>query len=743
MPLSQPRAHLVRVFSATAHLLAMLAALQAHADCAAGDGVLTTPGVCTTPQILIGATGTIVSGATLSTGLNRTAYSVSSNNAMVTNSGVVTSQGQQAVLVNGTFAGPTPTVVNLTNNGSIRAPSGNGIFIAGGTVNIVNQGNISGLLNAPARVGPAIPVSGAIVFNPATSGGTITQKGGTIDGGIFVSGFDTVLNVTGGSINGPIADRTPASGAAGSSQGRGGAINFDLGSGSFSSNGEISVGVVNVRSGTLVLGNDVYVSGGMNGVGLTNSARLQINGIRTVTGDFVQNAGGSLVMQVSPTMSSQLNIARLPFFGGGTAKLAGTLVLAYEPGIYNARNYTLLSAANGVSGAFSTISGTVPTAGLTQSVSVGAQTVDLVLGTATGTAAPAPSEPVVVAPTNDTVFSAVTTTAILNAQSANRMLLDRWGAAPPGAAEAPAVTSLAFMAQPQAASMGSLAAVDVLGAVLPETMARYGGWFWGAGNFASLNGSATAPGFTAGSGGFLAGIDQPAGDEAWLGAAAGYSHTGVSEHSTSNGDMDTGRLALYGGSRAGPAVLSATLGYAYDRISTARLPSGMGTAQEAHDGQEVTAAAQAGLPLDLGGLSMMPRAGIQFVNLFEGNFTESGADGFNLANAGRNTDSLQPYVAFSARRSFTGDESTAVTPELRLGYTREALSNNRLLTVATVGGVDFPVQGVRPSKNMLTAGVELTMQAGTNLYLYADYDAVVPTGNTAYQVVSDGLRIRF
>jgi uncharacterized protein with beta-barrel porin domain len=598
----------------------MLAGLEAHADCAAGDGVLTTPGVCTTPQILTGATGTIVSSATLSTGLNTTAYSVSSSNAMVTNSGVVTSQGQQAVLVNGTFAGPTPTVVNLTNNGSIRAPSGNRIFLAVGTMNIVNQGNISGLLNAPARVGPAIPVSGAIVFNPATSGGTI-------DGGIFLSGFDTVLNVTGGSISGPIADRTPASGAAGSSQGRFGVVNFDLGAGSFTTNGGISVGAVNVRSGTLVLQNDVYVSGtpsgGVFNPGLTNNARLQINGVRTVTGSFVQNAGSSLAMHVSPTLLSQLNIARLPFFGGGTATLAGTLVLVYEPGVYSARNYTLLSATDGIRGSFSTISGTVPTAGLTQSVSVGAQTVDLVLGTATGTAAPTPSEPVVVALTNDTVFSAVTTTAIFNTQSANRMLLDRWGAAPPGAAEAPAVTSLAFMAQPQAASMGSLAAVDVLCAVLPETMARYGGWFWGAGNLASLNGSAAAPGFTAGSGGFLAGIDQPTGDEAWLGAAAGYSHTGVSEHSTSNGHMDTGRLALYGGSRAGPAVLSATLGYAYERISTARLLSGMGTAQEAHDGQEVTAAAQAGLPLDLGGPSMTPRAGIQFVNLFEGNFTES------------------------------------------------------------------------------------------------------------------------
>jgi hypothetical protein len=44
---------------------------------------------------------------------------------------------------------------------------------------------------------------------------------------------------------------------------------------------------------------------------------------------------------------------------------------------------------------------------------------------------------------------------------------------------------------------------------------------------------------------------------------------------------------------------------------------------------------------------------------------------------------------------------------------------------------------------MLTAGVGVTLQAQDNVYLYADYDAVAPTGNTAYQVVSAGLRIKF
>jgi fibronectin-binding autotransporter adhesin len=739
MPISAPRdAYASPVLAVTLCLLAALASSVVHADCATGNGVLTTPGVCTTPQILTGATGTIASGVMLSTGTSGPAYTVSSSNAAVTNSGTVTTLRPEAFLING----PAGSSTTLTNSGSITSAQGTAIIVSG------NPNNNLNLINSGTIIGGAGTALNYMTFGNPVSRGTITQSAGTIDGTILLSGLQTVLTVTGGTINGSILDRTPASGAAGSSQGRGGLINFDLGAGSFTTNGDISVGAVNVRSGTLVLGNDVYVSGGINGVGLTNNARLQISGVRTLIGNFVQNASGTLVMQVSPVSSSQLNVRTLPFFGGGTASLAGTLVLAYEPGVYSARTYTLLSAttavlSGGVTGGFSTVTGTVPTPGLTQSVSVGPQSVDLVLGPVAGGEALTPSETVVVAPTNDTVFSAVTTTAILNAQWASRMLLDRWGSGRSGTTSLPSVTRLTPPGKSQTALSGSATAMDAVAAALPETMARYGGRFWGSGNFVSLNGSTAAPGFAARSGGFLAGIDQPVGDETWAGAAAGYGHTGLSEHAPSSGDMDTARVAFYGGTRLGPTVLSATTGFAHDWITTARPLVGIGTAQEGHGGQEVTAAAQASLPLDIGGVRVTPRAGVQFVNLFESSFAETGANGFNLSNRGRGTDSLQPYFATSSWRSFATDQGSIITPEVRLGYTREALSNSRLVTVATVTGANFPVQGVKPSKNMLTAGAGVTMQAQDNVYLYADYDAVAPTGNTAYQIVSAGLRIKF
>jgi fibronectin-binding autotransporter adhesin len=382
-----------------------------------------------------------------------------------------------------------------------------------------------------------------------------------------------------------------------------------------------------------------------------------------------------------------------------------------------------------LSGVFSAITGSVPTPGLAQSVVVGADSVDLVLSSA--------------APPNATAFAAGTSAAILGGQRANALLLDRWGA---DLAESAADFAAASSAPPRVRASpprpGSADIAEALGTALPGAMPQYGGWFRGIGSLASVGGNAVAPGFTANQGGFLAGLDRPVGEGIWLGGAAGYAHTDVAESSASQGDIDTARVALYGGTRFGPAVLTGTTGYAYDRISTARLLAGPGTAREVHDGHEVTAAVQAALPLNLTAVTVTPKAGLQFLHLHETAFTESGADGFDVSNGGGDTDSLQPYIAISAAKTFITDEGATITPQLRLGYSREALSNTRSLTV-TVGGAAFAVQGVKPSKDMLNAGIGLTLRAQDNVNLYASYDAVVPIGNTTVQTVSAGLRIRF
>jgi outer membrane autotransporter protein len=517
------------------------------------------------------------------------------------------------------------------------------------------------------------------------------------------------------------------------------------GSGTFVLAGASSyTGGTTISSGTLQVGNADNPAARLGGDVLVGSATLTghgtiagsvsnisglvvpggTNGALKVGGNFTQSSAGTLVVEVSPSGASQLVV-------GGKASLAGTLALVYDPGTYSAKSYTLVQAAS-VSGGFDAVSGQVPTPGLTQSVTIDPTDVLLTLGGVT-------------APTNDTIFPAMTSTLILNGQQANDMVLDRLGSRLGGIADAPATASSAAPALAQLARRGStnLAAVGDIAATLPAAIAQYGGWFRGIGSFASLNGNATAPGFGANSGGFLVGFDRPVQPDFYLGAAGGYLHGDVQEHSTSGGDINTGRFLIYGGGWAGPALWTATAGYAYDGINTTRGLAAVGTAREAHGGNELTLAAQASLPLAVNAATVTPKAGLPFLHLHENAFGETGANGLDLSSSVRSTDSLQPYVAVAVAQTFTTPEGARLTPELRLGYSREVLSNSRALTVATLDGSNFAVQGVNPSRDMLTAGVSVTVRARDDMFLYANYDALVRTGNTSVQTVSAGLRVRF
>jgi fibronectin-binding autotransporter adhesin len=715
----------------------------AAADCAAGDGNIITATTCTIPQTLTASTGTIVSGATLATNPNTTAYTTSSNNATLTNSGTIT------------VAGPLSTGLSvaanggrLVNNGSITASQGIGIFVGRShDFNITNTGNISGGI-------------AGIDFDSFSAGGTITQASGRIDGGIRPSGFGTVIRVTGGAINGDILDHTPASGSAGSSQGRGGTVNFDLGAGTFTTNGRIDVGVVNVQSGTLVLPNDVYVSGGASGPGLTNSATLQISGVRTITGSFVQTASGTLVMQVSPQGSSQLNIARLPFFGGRTATLAGTLALLYQPGTYQPRTYTLIStdtsnaigSLHNVTGSFSNITGVVPTPGLSQTVTIDPNDVQLNLSAVSGVPG-SPNEvvlpPVVVlTPVGAAVLANAGSAVVLNGQRQNGILLDRLGARLGGIADGPAAAVGASAAPLRVAQNGNIPALGAAAAALPEALAAEGAWFRGIGDFVSVSGSAAGPGFSGSSGGFLAGFDRPVSPDLYLGLAAGYLHSDLTQHASASGQVDSGRIAAYAGGRIGPNLFTGTASYAFDRISTARDVAGIGTANEGHDGHEIALAGQWSLPTPVAGASpvrpiLTPKIGVQYLHLFEDGFKETGVGGFGVSSTGNDTDSLQPYVGLAAAEKFATVEGSEITPEIRLGYSREALGNKRLISLAAADGTPLIAIGARPSRNMLTAGIGLTLRTRDSIFLYANYDAAVPIGNTTDHIVSAGLRIRF
>jgi fibronectin-binding autotransporter adhesin len=170
---------------------------------------------------------------------------------------------------------------------------------------------------------------------------------------------------------------------------------------------------------------------------------------------------------------------------GGAASLGGTLALLFDLGVYVPTSYKLLTASS-VGGTFSTVTGSNPS-GLGQMVLIDPADVTLQL-TSIQSPTPIPTS-VVTAPTNDTIYSAVTSTAILTAQQANGIILDRVGNRQAGIADGQVAALGGAVPPVQYAQAGNAAVLGGLASVLPQSLAAEGAWFRGIGGFAALNGN--------------------------------------------------------------------------------------------------------------------------------------------------------------------------------------------------------------------------------------------------------------
>jgi outer membrane autotransporter protein len=716
-----------------------------------GAGALTKSGGGT---VTLSAANTYSGGTSLNAGVLK----VSADNNLGAATGGLTFNGGTLQL-GASFDLSSSRAITLNSGGGTVATNGFNTTIAqaiSGTGGLTKAGpgklTLSGV---NAYTGATAITAGALALDAggsiaASSGVNLAAAGVTFD--ISGSGDQTIKDLSGVGGTVSVGPQTLTFGTAnstsfaGSFSGSGGLIK--QGSGTFTLTGDSSgfTGKTLLTDGTLAVGPDaaptatlggtVIVQNGatLSGLGtvgsVTNLGTVAPGGsigTLTVNGNYIQSATGTLRIEVSPSAASQLRVL-------GTATLGGTLALVYDPGVYTARSFTFLSAASTV-GSFATVTSSGVPSNLAQVTTFDPVTGQLVLA----------SVAAVVPPTNDTVFTAASSIAVLNGQRANGIILDRLGNRQARIADGQ-VAAAATAAPVQYAQAGGAASLSAVASALPA--ATEGAWFRGIGGFASVDGNSAAPGFSGTAGGFLAGFDRPVAENFYLGIAGGYLRGTVDEGSTANGAIDTARLALYGGTWWEGNLLTATAGYAHDSFSTSRSLAGIGTPTESHGGNEATAAAQWSRPLQLqgfgGGLATVtPKAGVQFLHLSESGFAENGADGFNLSSPGHGTDSVQPYIAVAAAQKFLTNGGAQFTPELRLGYAREALSGARLITLTTVSGAGFPVVGVTPSKDIVTAGFGVTMQAGPALSLYANYDTAVRTGNTTDQTLSAGLHWRF
>ncbi len=448
-------------------------------------------------------------------------------------------------------------------------------------------------------------------------------------------------------------------------------------------------------------------------------------GTLTLGGDYTQGSTSRLRIEVSPNAASQLKVL-------GNASLDGNLFLVYQPGVYSDASYDIVNAAS-ITGTFDTVTGRTP-AGFTQSVTYSPTDVTLDL---------AGGSPIIVTPTNDTIFTALSTAALLAAQQANGALLTHMGELHLGTGSPNVQTALASANPTQVAFTGTADQLADLLPQIPQAVGQMGGWFKAIGSFASLDGSITTPGFDTQAGGFLTGFDKAISANFTAGIAAGYLHTNLSEAGGASGSIDTPRLAVYGSYTLGNFAIDATAGYAYDFINSSRPFATLGqTASSSYNGQEANAALQVSTRANFAGITFMPAAGLAFVHVAQNGVGESGAPGFNLSVNGNSANSLRPFVGLTAAKSYTTDGGTVITPEADIAYSYETLATTPP-SLIQVGGGSFTVPGLMPSRSQLTIGGGVTAQLTDTLAFEAAYHIIPPTGNLLSQTISIGLDYRF
>jgi outer membrane autotransporter protein len=205
---------------------------------------------------------------------------------------------------------------SITNSGKIISDTGTAIYIgAKGAITESITNTSTGLIQGGAADGSGKAIDASL----STANLTINNAGQIVGQILFGSGTDT-LNITGGSITGNVSGDSKDT------------VNFDLGTGSFTTGGKfVGIGTINAKSGTTTLaqavtGATAFTIGSgaklkqraaIASTTVTNSGTLDVGSSKqTITGNYVQNSTGVLAVTITDAAAGSLSVS-------GTANVAG------------------------------------------------------------------------------------------------------------------------------------------------------------------------------------------------------------------------------------------------------------------------------------------------------------------------------------------------------------------------------------------------------------------------------------
>ncbi|MGA0563780.1 autotransporter domain-containing protein [Ancylobacter sp. VNQ12] len=537
-------------------------------------------------------------------------------------------------------------------------------------------------------------------------------------------------------------------------------------------NGSIGASsLLTVDAGGLVGGTGTLPATTINGGTLAPGNSI---GTINVQGNLALSTAATQRIEVSATAADRTNVS-------GTATLGGTVQVAATPDDYGPHtSYTILHADGGVSGA-ETLSTTVNSLFLDPTLSFDANNVFLDLTQLPfSSVAWTPNQRAVadalqVSGTHSALGTAVFNQATgadarqafdalsgeVHASAAGVMLdesrylrdavLGRarqaYGDIPgPLAALGPEVSTVTFApttSQSSAALGYGAAGARPVDRAPPQTPNEpvSAAWAQVIGAWGQLDGDGNAATLDRSVGGFISGFDVTFADSWRLGLAAGYTQTSLDvDARNSSASLDNLHLALYGGTQQGPWGLRGGAAYTWHQLDTVRSVTFPGFAELAtadYDAATTQVFGEVGYAIPLGGAALAPFAGVAYVNLRTGGFTETGGVAA-LGAAGQSLDATFTTLGLRGSALLGVTNGMVMTARGTLGWQHAFGDVTPELTFALSGGVPFTIAGVPIARDAAVVEAGLDIAVSTDAKLGIAY-----SGQLAEDAYDHGVRGSF
>jgi outer membrane autotransporter protein len=681
-------------------------------------------------------------------------------NAVVTGSGdlIMAGTGILALNANNMYSGATIVSAGMVKAGSTTGLSANSAFTVNSTLDLNGFDSTIGSLSGTG-----------IVLNNGATAATLTvghDNSNSTFSGVLENGT-SVLQLT-KSGTGALT-LTGTNTYTGTTTINGGSLIVD---------GSIASPQTLVNTGAF-LGGRGTIGGNVVNSGIVG--QFNSPGTLTITGNYTQNAGGTLQIQIAGLGASQHDLLAV----NGHANLAGTLQLVRLGGfnLSPGDQIVFLTANNGVSGTFNNVQNGFVATGTVVQGEVIALSNGVVLEGKQGSFATTPG--VATTPNNLAVAKALDSAvgdpraaalfAFLNSQPLANLPHDLTLIAPTQISSINA-TSVSLgkvqvlnvgqrLANLRGGSTGfSSSGFGISGAASnfgdgfagvsgpegksgPSVLApvpenRWGVFLTGLGEFTNVDSTSNAAGYDVDTGGFTLGVDYRLTPNFAIGLFGGYAHTNVNLVGGGNIDVNGGKIGLYttvfrDGFYLDAAVSGGPSGY--DTRRTALQGNASGTT----DGSDLNVLVAAGYDWKCGNLSIGPTASFQFSYVGLDGFTETGSLA-PLKFPDQNTESER--TAFGAKASYDWKigHITAI-PLISAAWQHEygATAYSIVANFANGAGNSFTVNGPEIGRDSLLIGAGVSVLWSDRISTYVYYDGEF--GRTNYQSnnISGGIRVTF